>query len=381
MKRTILLIDLVIVIFASQAIWVTFSPVTSLVAGGLGVSKAKVGLLAITFPAFFLALTIPSGILLDRNFRFWLSIGTALTGLSGALRLVAPRSYMWLLICQLLGAVGQPFLLNAFAPFASRLYPEKREFAVSILSFAMYLGTIYALGSGYYLYIHHGILGLEVPIAIISVIGLILYSIALLGMELKGGEEVSWSVSKALKAIAKAKDLWLLGIVLGLGVALFDNMSIWLEAALSTVKLGSVAGPAVALALVIGLTGVLFIPIPITRRDKRTMYIRATSALGIAVYVALALWTTKIGVLSLIPLLGLFMLPAYPIIMEWITTFHPKEVHGSASGLIGLVSRIFTVTLAAVAVYFIVSATRYFIFLSVLSIVAFLVALLLPGDR
>lgn len=380
MKRALLLAGLATSIFASQAIWVTFSPAASEVASRLGVSEAMVGLLAIVYPVFFLALTIPSGILLDRSFKLWLSIGVVLTGLGGLLRLAAPSSYWWLMACQLLGALGQPFLLNAFAPFASKLYPERRELMVSLLSFAMYLGVIYALGTGYYLYTHHGLLGLEAPIALVSAVGLALYLAGAPGVEVGGGGS-SWSVSKALRAVAGARDLWLLGIVLGLGVALFDNMSIWLATALSKAGLESIAGPAVALALILGLGGVLVIPTPVARRSRRTAYIRAVTLAGIAVYTALALETTKLGVATLIPLLGLLMLPAYPIIMEWITTFHPREVHGSASGFIGLVSRIFTVALASLAVYFVSGPSRYFTFLATLSVAAFAVAMLLPGDR
>ncbi|MCE4628370.1 MAG: MFS transporter, partial [Desulfurococcales archaeon] len=141
-RRSLLLAGLALTIFASQAIWITFSPVGSLVSRELGVSKEEVGLLAITYPVFFLVLTIPSGLLLDRGFKKWLSIGVYLTVLGGILRLALPHNYYWLMACQLLGALGQPFLLNSFAPFASRVYPERRETVVSLLSFAMYLGII-----------------------------------------------------------------------------------------------------------------------------------------------------------------------------------------------------------------------------------------------
>lgn len=380
MMKKLMLAGVAITIFASQAIWVTFSPASSLVAGELEVSKAAVGALAIVFPALFLILTIPSGLLLDRSFKKWLTFGVAITGLGGVLRLAYPYSYYWLLACQTLAAIGQPFLLNSFAPLASRLYPERRESVVSILSFSMYLGIIYALGAGRSIYEAFGLQGLLAPVALVSILGLILYGYGAVRVELPVGGS-SRSVIAEIKEVASIRELWLLGVILGLGVALFDNMSIWLESALSTVQLGDVAGPSVALALILGLAGVAVIPTFIARASKRTMYIRGVTVFGIATYALLALKTTRTGVLLLIPALGMLMLPAYPIIMEWISTFYPGRIHGGASGFIGFVSRIFTVALASAAVLFIGSPETYFGFLSTLILAAFLVSLLLPREK
>ncbi len=379
-RRSLLLAGLALTIFASQAIWITFSPVGSLVSRELGVSKEEVGLLAITYPVFFLVLTIPSGLLLDRGFKKWLSIGVYLTVLGGILRLALPHNYYWLMACQLLGALGQPFLLNSFAPFASRVYPERRETVVSLLSFAMYLGIIYGLGTGYWIYTRHGMLALITPIAAVSLVGGLLYTYGVLGYEL-GRVEVRRTVISELRTIAGYRELWLLGIVLGLGVALFDNMSIWLESVLSSVKLSDIAGISVALSLLLGLIGVIIIPTPVTRRNRRTLYIRLVTLAGIITYGSLSLYTTRYTVLTLIPIIGFLMLPAYPLIMEWISRFYPKDLHGSASGFIGFVSRIFTVALASAAVFFIESPRSYFAFLAALTVIAFIIAQLLPPEK
>ena len=380
MLRRLLVLGLAITIFASQAIWVTFSPASSLIASELGVRKEAVGMLAITFPTLFLILTIPSGLLLDRNFKKWLTIGVIATGLAGILRLAFPRDYSWLFACQVLAGIGQPFLLNSFAPLASRLYPERKETIVSILSFSMYLGIIYALGTGRWIYKAHGLYGLLLPIALVSLLGLVLYGYASMKIEMPE-VKVERSVIAEMREVASIRELWLLGIILGLGVALFDNMSIWLETVLANVELGDVAGPSVALSLILGLAGVAVIPTIITRRSKRTMYIRGVTLFGIIVYGLLAVKTTRLGTLTLIPAIGLLMLPAYPIIMEWISTFYPKRIHGSASGFIGFVSRIFTVALAMVAVVFIGSPHSYFAFLASLTMIALIVSLLLPRDK
>ncbi|MEM4503678.1 MAG: MFS transporter, partial [Archaeoglobaceae archaeon] len=90
--KLLLTLGFILITFASQSIWVTFSPVLSNVAEELGVQTALVGYLAVLYPLFFLILTIPSGILLDRNFRFWLTFGSVATFLGGTLRLLMPYS-------------------------------------------------------------------------------------------------------------------------------------------------------------------------------------------------------------------------------------------------------------------------------------------------
>lgn len=371
--RPILLAGIALSVFASQAAWVTFSPVVSSVAGDLGVSREMVGLLAIVYPALFLLLTLPSGLLLDRSFKAGILAGSLLTALGAGLRLAEPGSYGWILAGQLLAGAGQPLLLNSFAPAASRLYPGRRELVVSLLSFSMYLGIIFALGAGYGLYSRGGLTLLLAPSALAALLGL-----ALVLAGLGAGLEPYRGSLAGLSRAARSREVWLLGAILGLGVALFDNMSIWLEPVLAGVGLGERAGVVLALSMLLGLAGVAVIPPLVARLGSRTLYIRLAAGAAVIVFTLLAVRTSGLTVGVLIPLLGLLMLPAYPIIMEWISRFYPEDVHGSASGLVGLASRVLTVALAGVATLFIDSPLMYFAFLALLAGAALVLGLLLP---
>ncbi|MEB3780397.1 MAG: MFS transporter [Desulfurococcales archaeon] len=382
-RRGVLLAGFMLATFSSQAIWVTFSPVSTNVSEYLGVSKERIGLLALVYPILFLALTLPSGILLDRRFKASFLTGITLTGLGGVLRLANPSSYEWLLACQIMAGIGQPFILNAFAPFSARFYSESKERVVSLLSLSMYLGIIYALGTGYTIYEEWGMYGLIVPIAVVSLasIVLVLSSINAVATSIVESGVAGRGYLFELRRVVRFRDLWMLGGILGLGVALFDNMSIWLEAVLAGIGLGHIAGRSLAFALIAGLIGISFIPAIVTRRNARTMYIRMVSLIAALSFIALALETTSLSVAALIPLVGFLMLPAYPIIMEWIATYHDPRLHGSATGFIGLTSRILTVVLASSAVALLESPVSYFTFLAVLSLLAFIIALLLPVNR
>ncbi|MBE8539694.1 MFS transporter [Geoglobus acetivorans] len=376
-RKTLLLTGLVLITFASQAIWVTFSPVTTLVAQNLGVPAEYVGYLAVTYPLFFLILTVPSGILLDRNFRLWLLFGTVMTFIGGAGRLLDHTNYFWLLLCQLFSATGQPFLLNAFVPFASRMYAERRSVVISVLSLSMYLGTVFSLLVGYEFYADGGLFALIMPPALLSAIG---FAFFVSGYRVLDSVPVDRRAFRFSDVVGR-KDLWIIGIILGLGVAAFDNLATWLQPALESVKLGEIAGDAVAVSIVLGLVGVAAIPGFISAKNARTRYMRGVVPLIAGFFVILAILPSKLLVFVFLGLAGLLMLPAYPLIMDWIGYFHEKRIQGSATGFVGLVSRAISVMLMFIAPYFIYSARAYFTFLASVVTIAFFFTMILPDDR
>jgi len=366
----------ILITFASQSIWVTFSPVVTNVAKELGVPSEFIGYLAVLYPLFFLLLTVPSGILLDRKFRFWISFGAFMTFLGGFGRIFY-RNYEWIFICQLFAALGQPFLLNGFVPFSSRLGDNKRTILISILVLSMYLGAISALVSGYYLYMLGGLELLVLPSAAVSALG---FSIFLLGI-LNFPENRRETRSLGFGKVVKRRDLWLLGCILGLGVASFDNLATWLQPALENVKLGEIAGSAAAIAILSGLIGISVIPDMISRRSMRTTYIRLVIPIVVFFFTVLAAVQDRILIFSLLSISGLLMLPVYPIIMDWIGKFYEKEIQGSATGFVGLVSRVFSVSMMFLAPLFIKSASMYFSFLAIIVSIALVASIFVPKDR
>jgi major facilitator 4 family protein len=377
MRRALALLGYVIITFASQSIWVTFSPVATYVAEDLAVPVEYVGYLAVLYPTFFLLLTVPSGALLDRNLRLWLAFGATATALGGLLRLAAPGSYPWLFLCQVLAAVGQPFLLNGFVPFATHIYPRRRPLVISVLSLSMYLGTVFALATGLAIYGSTGLTGLVGIHAAISAVGIALFLLGLSSLPVGGG----FGLAVSLRHVVGEKDLWIIGAILGLGVAAFDNLATWLQPALATAGLGDVAGTALALAIISGLVGVTFIPSIVARSNIRTWYLRGAALLASALLAAASILLTPVSIYANLAAAGLVMIPAYPILMEWIGRFHPPELHGSSTGFVGLVSRVISVSLLLTAPYLIGSAQTYLLFIATLLALAFIFTLTLPNDR
>jgi len=375
--RALLTIGFILIVFASQAVWVTFSPVLTQASQEINVSVEMLGLLAITYPIFFLILTIPSGMLLDKDFKRWFLFG-AVTTFFAAIGRFLSSNYYWLLTCQLGGAIGQPFLLNAFVPYASQLYEEKRTLIISVLSLSMYLGTIFALASGLELYRAGGLKMLFLPTAVIALVGILCILVSVRRARFHVAERLAL---RSFKAILRRRDLWILGMILGLGVATFDNLATWLEPALDSIQLGGIAGDAVAFSIILGLIGVTVIPDRVAKRSARTIYLRSITPLVVAFFATLIFFVDKALVFALIGASGLLMLPAYPIIMDWIGKFCNREVHGSATGFVGLVSRVLSVALTMGAMCFISHARLYFTYITAPVLTAFILTLLLPNDR
>lgn len=375
-------IGFVFILLSSQVMWVTFSPVVTYVAKELNTSVEFVGLLAVTYPTLFLILTIPSGILLDRNFKFWLIFGTITTFLGSIIR-YAFINYWWFFFAQLLGAIGQPFLLNGIVPFASKLFEERRRtLIISVLSSSMYLGATIALGTGATLYSIGGILLLMSLSAAFGILGFILLVLFIMPLKIMRNEsEEKQGSLKNMDIILKRRDLWFVGLILGLGVAAFDNLSTWLQPALSSIDLGNIAGEAVAISIILGLINTIIIPRYIAKKNARATYLRIATLSTSILFIILAIMANSIFIFLLLGMSGILMIPGYSIIMDWISKFTKKDIHGNATGFVGLISRIISVSLTYSAVLFIVSSRLYFSFLAISVILAFLISMMLPSDK
>jgi hypothetical protein len=250
---------------------------------------------------------------------------------------------------------------------------------ISILSLSMYLGTVYALATGTKLYAMGGIRLVILPISVISIAGLLLTLFGAGRMEFTRG--VERKVVDRMGEVIRRRDLWIIGALLGLGVATFDNLATWLQPALRDVGLEGVAGDVVALSIILGLIGVALIPDKIAGRGIRTIYLRTIIPLIAVFFAVLVFAINKILLFVFLPISGFLMLPAYAIIMDWIGKYCGRDIHGSATGFVGLTSRAISVALTIIAVYFIGNSRVYFTFLTAPLVLALILSWILPKDE
>ncbi|MEV0333703.1 MFS transporter [Nocardia sp. NPDC050717] len=130
MNRWRLITAFALVGAATQLVWLTYAPVTTVAAEHFDVSESAVGWLANMFPLLYVALAVPAGILLDRWFRPALIAGAVLTALGADLRLLHD-SFAVVLLGQTVVAVAQPLVLNAITGFAGH-YLDVKDRATGI---------------------------------------------------------------------------------------------------------------------------------------------------------------------------------------------------------------------------------------------------------
>jgi len=386
LRSIIPLIGFSLLILASQIVWVTFAPVASSVAVELGVSKWHIGLLATLFPIIYVVLAVPSGRMLDTRFRQAIILGSILIGFSGIARLASPYDYDWIFVCQLLGAIGQPFVVNGIAPFASRYFGEdKRPMAVGLSSASMYLGIIMGMALGEPLYSRGGLWLLQLIPAMISgiaVLWVVVTTIAYPPVEnvetLSGHLLTTFS---ALKGLASRRDLWLLSVLLGMGLGVFDILVSWLEPVLSTVGIGGIAGDALAVMITSGIAGASVMPSIASKLNARTTMLRLIGLSVIIVYIVLSVTWEPTLILAVFAVHGFLLLSGFPLIIDWIEAKLPIRLQGQATGFVMLVSHILAVTTLMPAGSLIGSPLKFYGFIVILGMIAFAGTLMLPSNE
>ncbi len=381
--RYLLLAGFPLLVFASQVVWVTYSPVTTSVSWDLGVSKDAVGLLVMLFPILYILMAYPAGRLLDTRFKESLITASALFTLTGLGRLVAPMDYTVIFIGQILAGIAQPFLVNGITPYASVYFEEERRpLAVSAGSAAMFAGMIVAMAIGGYVYSDWGVTGLSYYSAVLAVLGG-LWTVAMVFRVNPLGEPAAEHLPtlESIKRIAKRRIVWLFAGIIGMGLAILDILMTWIEPVLRPIGLAGIAGIATALMLTSGVAGSATMPSIVAKRSARKTFIILAGLTGALSYMVLSAWTSELLLYVLLAVTGFMLMAGLPVIFEWVEKTTPLDRQGETIGVIMITGHIIAVGALAVSTPLTSSTGLFFLLLALLSGAAFLLGLMLPSDK
>ena len=366
-------------IFSSQAIWLTFASIATGAAKVLEVDVVYVGCFVVIYPVMFIPLAIPSGRLLDVNLEAFVSLGVLLTFLGGLGRLLNPLSYPWLFTCQLMAATGQPFLLNAMAPFARRFFPQNtRPIAIAVSSIAMYAGMMYPMALMSALW-QKGVMVIETSIAIPTALSLLFFAVNLT-TPIDTDNHMSLTSIHALKRVIKFNQLWSLGGVLGYELGISNSIMTWLQPVLNAVNLEDIAGFAVTVMLVSGLIGSGLLPKSVAMKNKRTFMLRISTLCIAFVTALLAIKITPFILMSGMALIGFLMMAAYPILIEWIEHTIEGSLQGTATGFVTILGRMLSVVVIFVLQPFLNNPSIFFALMSTVTSIGLIMTLKLPSN-
>lgn len=317
---------------ATQVLWLSYAAITTETARHYGVSVAAIGWLAEIFPLLYVALAIPAGMLLDRWFRPVLAAGGALVALGGIVRL-GGDTFAWAMAGQITVAVAQPVVLSAVSKLAGEYLPQdQRPAGISVGSAGSFLGILLALLLGPTVGGHGHLERLLLLEAVLALIPAIALALALRHPGHRSTEHaaIAGSAARALWELAPMRTLC--GLVF-LGFGIFVALATWLQTLLQPAGVSEAAAGGLLVGMVIaGVIGCGALPALVARRGAERSFMLCAvlaSCLG-CVALGLAPW---IGVRAgVIAVMGLFLLPALPIVLA-----AAERLAGPAAGTAGAI--------------------------------------------
>ncbi|MFH5231152.1 MFS transporter [Antrihabitans spumae] len=318
---------------ATQVLWLSFAPVTTVAAEHYGVSESAIGWLANVFPLFYVVLAIPAGLLLDRWFTQALAAGAVLTAVGGLLRLIGD-DFVWVLTGQIVIAIAQPLVLNAITGITGRyLAEEDRPAGIAIGSASTFAGMIIAFLLGA-IFTDAEQLGTLIAIgAAFSLIAAVVLVVAL-------RTPFAFSHQRPPAGLAALRIAWnddfirRLCVLVFFPFGTFVALTTFAQALLEPAGVDSGTASIILLLNVLaGVVGCAVLPIVAARRGwelKMLVLGAITAFLGC---VALAVAPGAIVAYGSLTLIGFLLLPALPIVLA-MTERRSGEVEGTAAGLI-----------------------------------------------
>ncbi len=326
-----------------QMLWIGYAPITGPAARFYGVTDLQIGLLAMSFMAAFIPLSIPVSWAIDTyGFRPTVSLGAGLMGIFGLVRGLAGADYALVLWSTIGIAIAQPFLLNAWTKVPAQWFAiEERATAVGLVTLANLVGT--ALGM-----VLTPVLIETLPIPSVQLIygGLAAVSAGLFIIFAREkpptppcppGLEVRALMLDGLKHAFTVKPFWLYLFVSFIGMGIFNGITTWVENIIRPRGFTPTdAGTVGALLLVGGVLGAVIIPPFSDKQHKRRRYLLLGISLAIPGLVGLT-FATSYWVLLLSAFgMGFFIISTSPIGMQYAAEITQPTPEGTSNGLIQL---------------------------------------------
>ena len=326
-----------------QVLWISYSPITGPAAEYYGVSDLYIGWLSMIFMLAFIPFSLPASWAIDTyGFHKSVGLGVILMGVFGILRGLAGSDYTLVFICSLFIAIGQPFLLNAWAKVPARWFAvTERATAVGVVTLANLLGT--AIGM-----VLTPILIETMPIPQVQLIygGIAAFSALLFLVLAKEypptppcpeGMDSRSLMLDGLKHAFKVNDFLLFLAVAFVGLGIYNGINTWVEPIVRPRHFNPTeAGILGAVLLVAGLLGAVILPSFSDKQKKRKKFMLLGIVCAIpgiiGVTYAQSLWMLLLsGAVA-----GFFLVSVLPIGIQYSAEITYPTPEGTSNGLIQL---------------------------------------------
>ena len=342
-----------------QILWISFAPITGPAARFYGVSDLQIGLLAMSFMAAFIPLSIPVSWVIDTyGFRPAVSIGAVLMGIFGLLRGFAGQNYPLVLWSTIGIAIAQPFLINAWTKVPANWFSiDERATAVGLVTLSNLVGT--ALGM-----VLTPILTDTLPIPTVQLIygGIAAFSALLFILFTRenpptppcpAGQEIRSLMLDGLKHALTVKAFWLFLTIFFIAMGVFNGVTTWVEDIIRPRGFSPIdAGTVGALMLVGGVIGAVTIPPFSDKQHKRRIFLLAGFLLAIPSLIGVTYATSPWLLFFSSFCLGFCLVGVSPIGIQYAAEITQPTPEGTSNGLIQLFGQ------ASVVFVYIMEATK-----------------------
>lgn len=382
--RWLVLLVFMFIAAVTQILWITFAPISSLIAAFYGVAELDVALLSLIFMVVYIPVSIPAAYLIDnKGFRLACIVGAVITAIFAIFRAFSP-DYLFLLIFSAGIAIGQPFVFNSPTKIARRWFPAKeRGLATGLGTMAIFLGILLGLLVTPFLTLWFGISNMMLIYAAIAVIAALLF--VLIAKESPPtppelDELEDEKMITGLRRIFGIKQFFILIVLFFIGLGIFNGVATWIE----QILLGRVvditqAGIVGAVIIFGGIIGAVIIPELSDRFQRRKPFILLSLAMAIPFTFLLAYHPDYTVLLLSAFLLGFFLMPALPIGLQAGAEMTKPIPEGTSAGVLmifGQAGGIVLILLMSLVSDFTLTFYWAMIMLIALNVVALLISLL-----
>lgn len=357
---------------ATQMLWLTFAPVTTVAAQAYGVSVEWVGQLANVFVLVFVLLAVPAGVLLDRNLRRYLLLGAVLAAAGAVIRLGG--HFPWLFVGGVVAALGQPLVLTGITGLTrAYLEPRHRPTGIALATASTFAGMVLAFVLGTVLSTADQMPTLVAVDAAFAVVAALVLAWVLRAPVVFAdpGLTVGWRAS-----VAAVRRAWgtpmvrLMCLLVFLPFGTFIALTTWTEALLEPAGVTvEQVGVVLVVNVVAGVLGSATLPIWVAKRGREVVATVVAIVVTVVACLLLAFAPGFATALVGLTAAGLVLLPMLPVVLE-IVERSAADLEGVASGLVWAVGNLGGVVIAGVVTFTVSSPASSFLLLAAIMLLA-----------
>ena len=345
--RWVILVTTVPIIVATEMMWLSLSPISSVAAKFYGVSNAAIAMIATSYMIMFIIFSMPASFVIDRyGYRVSLIIGAVLTAVFGLTRGIFADNFTLVMVSQFCIAAGQPFLLNITTKVAANWFPhDERATADGILTMAQYIGFAIPMVIAPSIATSKGVPSVLMTFAIIGVVcGIIavVFSKEKPKITPPGPAYEREDFSAAtLKRLFKNKAYMMTLIVCFISLGVFNTILTLIESILSPRGITSAQSGVIGAVFVLaGIAGAIILPIISDKAGKRLPFCIVAISLLVLLYLGMTFIVSYPLLLADAAVAGFSIMGVAPIFFQ-----HGSEVaypvqEGTSMGMVLLFGQI-----------------------------------------